>query len=199
MLGGGVMRARLSSFVLVLLVLGPAALAAASRPPRALHLVGDHWTAWDPPAVPTSPDAQVYIIVRGDTLWDLARRFYGDPYLWPQLWEKNQYIRDAHWIYPGDPLATGLKVAPVQNLASAPAPPAGPAAPAEPEPKPAPPPIPGVESSAQAANAPIPLGAESDIYCSGYIGQPEEKFPYAVTGSGDRGEVPALDQHEIGG
>ena len=29
------------------LVSGPA--VAADQPPRDLHLVGDHWTAWDPP------------------------------------------------------------------------------------------------------------------------------------------------------
>jgi hypothetical protein len=191
------MRARLSGFVLVILVLvlGASTLAASTRPPRSLHLVGDHWTAWDPPAPPATPDAQVYIIVRGDTLWDLAKRFYGDPYLWPQLWEKNQYIRDAHWIYPGDPLATGLKVAPVENLANvppasgavpAPAPSAG-------EPKPVPPPeVPGVESSAQAAKAPIPLGGESDIYCSGYVGELDEKLPYRISGSEHGVEVPGL-------
>ena len=26
-----------------------------------------------------------------------------NPYLWPQIWDQNRYITDAHWIYPGDP------------------------------------------------------------------------------------------------
>jgi len=58
------------------------------------------------PAVPATPaDAQqIHVIVKGDTLWALAGKFLGNPYLWPQIWEKNQYILDAHWIYPGDPL-----------------------------------------------------------------------------------------------
>jgi hypothetical protein len=60
----------------------------------------DHWTAWDPPAA--GPDD--YIIVKGDTLWDLAGQWLGDPYLWPQVWDENKYILDSHWIYPGDPL-----------------------------------------------------------------------------------------------
>ena len=42
--------------------------------------------------------------VRGDTLWDLSARFLSNPYLWPQIWDQNKYITDAHWIYPGDPI-----------------------------------------------------------------------------------------------
>jgi hypothetical protein len=182
------MRVRLAGIILVASLLGAAALPAASRPPRGLHQVGDHWTAWNPPAPPaTAPSGEIYIIVRGDTLWDLAKRFYGNPYLWPQLWEKNQYILDAHWIYPGDPLATGIQVAPVQNLAQAGAAPGEPAAPAGGAPAPATAPsgeeVPGVESAAKAAGAPSQLGAESDIYCSGYVGDSAEQFPYAIVGS----------------
>lgn len=70
--------------------------------PPAIHMIDDHWTAWYPPA-DVSDDA--YIIKQGDTLWDLALEFFGDNYLWPQLWECNMYIKDAHWIYPGDPLS----------------------------------------------------------------------------------------------
>ena len=62
--------------------------------------MGDHWTAWDPPEV--GPEA--YIIQKGDTLWDLAGKWFGDPFLWPQVWDENRYILDSHWIYPGDPL-----------------------------------------------------------------------------------------------
>ena len=69
-------------------------------PPKDLKLVGDHWTAWDPP----TPGADDYIIQRGDTLWDLAQTWLDDPYLWPQIWDENRYITDSHWIYPGDPL-----------------------------------------------------------------------------------------------
>jgi nucleoid-associated protein YgaU len=108
------MRVRQAGVVLAISLLSPAILPAASRPPRELHQVGDHWTAWNPPAPSTAPgSAETYTIARGDTLWDLAKRFYGNPYLWPQLWEKNQYILDAHWIYPGDPLVTGIQVAQV--------------------------------------------------------------------------------------
>jgi hypothetical protein len=176
------MRVRLPGFVLAVLVVGATAVAAADRPPQDLHLVDGHWTAWNPPAVPAASDSQVHIIVKGDTLWALAGKFLGNPYLWPQIWEKNQYILDAHWIYPGDPLVLGLSVAPVDNLAQGEAGPGGPGslAPGE-QPIVAPPP--GAMTPAQAAGSPVPLGAESDIYCSGYVGELDEQFPYSIVGS----------------
>jgi hypothetical protein len=168
------MRARLSGFVLATVLLGTPVVSAADRPPRNLHQVGDHWTAWEPPAPP--PDAQVHVIQAGDTLWDLAGRFYGNPYLWPQLWERNQYILDAHWIYPGDPLVLGPQVVPVDRLAGA-----GSGLGEEGEtPSPE---VPGVLTPGAAAGAPVPLGSESDIYCSGFIGDLDEKFPFSVVGS----------------
>ncbi|MDP9120235.1 MAG: LysM peptidoglycan-binding domain-containing protein [Acidobacteriota bacterium] len=172
------MKVRLSGLCLIALLAGASALAARDRPPENLHRVGDHWTAWDPPTPATG--APTYVIVRGDTLWDLAKRFYGNPYLWPQLWEKNRYILDAHWIYPGDPLATGVEVAPVDSLSSA----TGGGTPSSPgeEPMPAPE-VQGVMSSVQATGAPVPLGSESDIYCTGFIGDPDQKFPLAIAGS----------------
>src|SRR5688500_6295364 len=78
---------------------------SSSRPPQNLHLVGDHWTAYNPPDPATyPPNARTHTIVRGDTLWALAQQYYGNAYLWPQLWESNTWITDAHWIYPGDVL-----------------------------------------------------------------------------------------------
>lgn len=169
------MRVRLSGFVLSTVLLATVAVSAAERPPRNLHQVGDHWTAWEPPVPP--PDAQVHVIQSGDTLWDLAGRFYGNPYLWPQLWERNQYILDAHWIYPGDPLILGPQVQPVETLTGTGQ--NGETFPGEEET----PAVPGVLTPGAAAGAPVPLGSESDIYCTGFIGELDEKFPYSITGS----------------
>jgi hypothetical protein len=50
---------------------------------------------------------QTYIIKKGDTLWDLAFKFLGDPFKWSQLWHQNQYITNPNLIYPGNTLVVG--------------------------------------------------------------------------------------------
>lgn len=179
---------------LICLSLVPAALpgAAAEGPPKDLHLVGDHWTAWNPPE--TLPEgANVHTIVRGDTLWDLAAKFYGDPYLWPQLWEQNRWVEDAHWIYPGDLLVVGLEVAPGEvtdggslvdddgsmddagtgeSDASA--------NPADADNNTS---LTGVLSAKDSQGKPRALGYLSDLECGGYIGETGEAFPYHLLGS----------------
>lgn len=86
----------------------PAAPPAAAAPAEGGLLVGPatiprHWSKYQYPE--TVPDgARYYVIVKGDTLWDVSKRFLGNPFLWPQIWDANRYITDAHWIYPGDPL-----------------------------------------------------------------------------------------------
>lgn len=39
---------------------------------------------------------------RGDTLWEIASSYYGNPYQWPRIWAQNKQIQNPHWIYPGD-------------------------------------------------------------------------------------------------
>ncbi len=43
-----------------------------------------------------------YTIQKGDTLWDLSRRFYNSQWVWPGLWEMNHEIENPHIIYPGN-------------------------------------------------------------------------------------------------
>lgn len=76
-------------------------------PPGDLKLVDGHWTPYDPPVPPEG--AQVHVVEKGDTLWDLAGHYYGEPYLWPIIWDQNRYVRFSHWIYPGDPLVVPPK------------------------------------------------------------------------------------------
>ena len=44
----------------------------------------------------------VYTVRRGDTLWDITGRYYGNPYHWPRVWSYNPEITNPHWIYPMD-------------------------------------------------------------------------------------------------
>jgi len=162
---------------------------SSTHPPTHGRFVGEHWTPYEPPSVESFPQgSKVHIIEKGDTLWDLAAKNLDNPYLWPQIWDVNQYITDSHWIYPGDPILIPGKPTVIGEKGPEPAiellePPATPSQPV----------TTGEPTQRQAENAPAtaltpagpqlyPAAGESDVYCSNYIV--------------DRFDEPALKIHE---
>lgn len=49
-----------------------------------------------------SPD--VYVVEKGDTLWDISAMFLEEPWRWPEIWQVNPEIANPDLIYPGDRL-----------------------------------------------------------------------------------------------
>ncbi len=73
----------------------PAAMAPASS---TLNGVASPRSA---AAAPADAPASHYGVVRGDTLWGLSRRFYGDGTQWPQIAHANRSIANPNLIFPG--------------------------------------------------------------------------------------------------
>lgn len=79
----GIVRHALLALALTVALAGTAATGDLSQ-----YLRDDH------------PD--VYVVQKGDTLWDISGRFLERPWLWPEVWRVNPQIENPHLIYPGD-------------------------------------------------------------------------------------------------
>lgn len=47
------------------------------------------------------PNGLIHTVVQGDTLWDLSAKYLGSPWRWTELWERNRFLTNPHYIYPG--------------------------------------------------------------------------------------------------
>jgi len=104
-------RKRLCAFAAIpfmtmaLLAQTPDDAAAAAAAPGTAVKVAAHSSRWAyPTEVTPGTGQQVHIVQKGDTLWDLGHKYLGNPFAWPQIWELNKWVKDPHWIYPGDPI-----------------------------------------------------------------------------------------------
>ncbi len=152
------------------------------RPPRLQTgpaTVAPHWSQEQVPRL-ASPKAPPTTSSRRATPSGTSRpRFLGNPYLWPQIWDQNKYITDAHWIYPGDPLILP-KVALVAAGAGVPGAPGEEGMPegAEGAPGEA-----GGPGGGPAAAALVPVTEEITLQCADYIVQDREDESLKIIGS----------------
>ena len=63
-----------------------------------------------------------HVVRRGETLWEIASRYYQNPYQWPRVWAFNPQIQNPHWVYPGDrvrlrDVGSASGVQPIRGLA----------------------------------------------------------------------------------
>jgi len=49
-----------------------------------------------------SSNANLHVVRKGDTLWDICDHYFRNPYQWPRVWAFNPQIQNPHWIFPGD-------------------------------------------------------------------------------------------------
>ncbi len=170
----------------------PAPAAPATALQTGPATVAPHWSRNKyPDSIPEG--AVYYIVEKGDTLWDISARFLANAYLWPQIWDQNKYIADAHWIYPGDPIILP-KLALVAAGAGIPGAPGEEGIPEGPEGA-----LPGEAGAAggPAAAALVPVTEETTLQCADYVVQEREDESLEIIGSEQGSSKIGLAERDI--
>ncbi len=71
-----------------------------------------------PPQKEKPKPAKIHSVQKGESLWVLAKKYYGDPYLWPLIYQENQEkIKNPDVLRPGKEIVIPNLVGQVENLA----------------------------------------------------------------------------------
>jgi len=79
-------------------VIKRAALAAALTIGSALPI----GTATGQSSLLLAEYAESYVVLEGDTLYNIASQFLEDPMRWPKVWQPDEFLDEPNRIFPGD-------------------------------------------------------------------------------------------------
>ena len=158
---------------------------AGELPPplEAEMTIAEHWSK-NPYPRTVAAGSRLHVVERGDTLWDLAERYYSNPFLWPQIWDANKYIPNAHWIYPGDPIVIPPLTPISEEQIAEEVPPEPVGEPTEPAA-----PMPEVQR--------YPIALDVDLYCSGAILKDTSSWKVHIIGSEENTQKVALALFDV--
>jgi nucleoid-associated protein YgaU len=79
--------------------------AVQTGKPDFSNVVAGSLGASETPTTPAAPAGRIYVVVKGDTLSQIAEREYGDASRWREIYQANRAtIKNPNLIYPGQKL-----------------------------------------------------------------------------------------------
>lgn len=89
--------------ILILILSSSFSFAETSESPDSNALTSDNSSSGNgnTPSKVGSESGVYYTVKKGDTLWDLSKRFNNSAWKWPGMWGDNKKLSNPHLIYPG--------------------------------------------------------------------------------------------------